>query len=141
MKRDSLHISQQLTIQTAQMLMVCYVLIHHRHLAATDTGTNVTHPIVIAYTLVLVVGIGLTGLGGIEHNLFLDILIWANQSTATAGRYHLVAIEGKHAISAKSSEDLPVKLAAKAFGGILYNRNIIFICHRHDLIYLVRHSI
>ena len=129
MKRDSLHISQQLTIQTAQILMVRYVLIHHRHLAATDTCTNVTHPIIIAYTLMLVVGIGLTGLGSIEHNLFLRLLIRANQSTATAGGYHLVAIERKHAVFAKSSEDLPVKLASKAFGGILYDRNTIFICH------------
>ena len=141
MKRDSLHISQQLTIQTAQMLMVRYMLIHHRHLTAADSRTNVTHPIIIAYTLMLVVGIGLTGLGSIEHNLFLRLLIRANQSTATAGGYHLVAIEGKHAVFAKSSEDLPVKLASKAFGGILYDRNIIFICYRHDLVYLVGHPI
>ena len=129
MKRDSFHISQQLTIQTAQMLMVRYVLIHHRHLAAADTRTNVTHPIIIAYTLMLVVGIGLTGLGSIEHYLTLGLLVRANQGTATAGGYHLVAIEGKHAVFAKSSEDLPVKLTSKAFGGILYDRNIIFICH------------
>ena len=89
----------------------------------------------------LVVGIGLTGLGSIEHYLTLGLFIRANQSTATAGGYHLVAIERKHTIFAKSSENLPVKLASKAFGGILYERNIIFICHRHDLVYLVGHPI
>ena len=121
--------------------MVRYVFIHYCHLTATDSGTNVTHPIIIAYTFMLVVGIGLTGLGSIEHNLFLRLLIRANQSTATAGGYHLVAIERKHTIFAKSSENLPVKLASKAFGGILYDRNIIFICHRHNLVYLVGHPI
>ena len=141
MKRDSLHIGQQLTIQTAQMLMVRYMLIHHRHLTAADSRTNVTHPIIIAYTLMLVVGIGLTGLGSIEHYLTFGLFIRANQSTATTGGYHLVAIERKHTIFAKSSKNLPVKLASKAFGGILYDRNIIFICHRHDLVYLVGHPI
>ena len=89
----------------------------------------------------LVVGIGLTGLGSIEHYLTFGLFIRANQSTATAGGYHLVAIERKHTIFAKSSEDLPVKLASKTFGGILYDRNIIFICHRHDLVYLIGHPI
>ena len=93
MMRDSLLIGLQLTIQTAQMLMVCYVLIHHRHLAATDTRTNVTHPIIIAYTLMLVVGIGLTGLGSIEHYLTLGLFIRSNKGTATAGGYHHVTIE------------------------------------------------
>ena len=141
MKRDSLHIGQQLTIQTAQMLMVCYVLIHHRHLAATDTRTNVTHAIVIAYLLMLIIRISLTCLCGIEHNLLLCLRIRTNQGTATAGGYHLVAIERQHTIFAKRTTNPSFVPTAETFRSILNHRNAILLRHSHYFIQLGWHTI
>ena len=121
--------------------MMYDVLISHRHLTTTDTCTNVTHPIVIAYLFVLIIRISLTGLSGIEHNLFLGILIRTNQGTTATGGYHLIPVEAQDTIRTERATHLAVKRTAESLGGILNYRNIILGSYGHDLVNLAGHTI
>ena len=117
------------------------MLLKHRHLSSSDTGTDIAHPVVIADMLMLIVRISLTCLSGIIHNLLLGCRIRTDQSPATRSRNHLISIKGQDSITAESSAHLSFVTAPHTFRSILNHRNLIFIGHRHDLIYLSGHTI
>src|SRR5574344_715554 len=52
---DSRNIFQKLLIQFLYVFMMCNVIICHRHLTAAYTSTNVTHAVIVAYLLMLIV--------------------------------------------------------------------------------------
>ena len=89
----------------------------------------------------LVIGIRLTGLRRVKHDLLLHRRIRTDQGTATRGGDHLVAVERQDAITAERTTNLPIKPAAQTFRRILDHRYVIPVGHRHDLINLGRHTI
>ena len=52
-----LHILQKLTIECLYMFMMGYVFLEYYHLSTSNTGTYVTHTIVISNSLMLIVWI------------------------------------------------------------------------------------
>ena len=92
-KIDTVAVGKGLGIHLGQHAMVGQVLIEHRHLAAPYTCTNVAHAVVVAYVDVLIVGIALTGLGGIIHDLVFGRHIGTHQCATTRGGDHFVAVE------------------------------------------------
>ena len=79
---DAVHVLQQLPVQGTHMLVVGDVSVRNRHLAPADTRADVRHAVVVADALVLVVGIGLAGLGRVEHDLVLGRRVGADERTA-----------------------------------------------------------
>lgn len=91
MHGHALNILQQLTIKFLHVLVVGYVVIDHGHLSAAYAGAYVRHAVVIAYVLMLIVGIELTGLGGIKQDFPSLGLSGAYEGAAARGGDHLVA--------------------------------------------------
>ena len=56
-QRDAVDAAQQLAIHGLHMAVVGQVLIYDSHLAAPYAGAYIAHAIVVAYLLVLVVGV------------------------------------------------------------------------------------
>ena len=65
---DAGNIGQKLFVERLHMFMVFDVFVRHRHLAATDTGADVRHTIVVSNLFMLIVRIALSSLSGIPHN-------------------------------------------------------------------------
>ena len=141
MHSHTLNTCQQLLIEFLHMLMMSDMIIYHSHLATTYTCTDVTHTIVVANLLMLIVWIAFTILGGIHHNLAPSILIRRNQRTTTTGCYHLISIKAKHTILTECTQHLTLILRTESFSRILNHRNIIAISNLHDAVNLVRHTI
>ena len=110
------------------------MLLQHRHLPPANPGANVRHPVVIPDLFMLVIGIRLTGLRRVKHNLLLRRRIRTDQGTAARGGDHLVAVERQDTVTAERTANFPIKPTAQAFRRILNHRNIIPVSHRHDLI-------
>ena len=89
----ALHILQQFFIQSLHMLMMSNVRLRHGHLSATDTGTNITHTIIVADCRMLIIRISIACLSSIPHNGIFIFGIPANQSTAARSGNHLIAVE------------------------------------------------
>ena len=73
--------------------MMIDMISSHSHLAATDTGTNITHTIIVTDTFMLIIRICLAGLCSIEHDFLLTLSIRTDQCTATRGGDHLITVE------------------------------------------------
>ena len=138
---DSRNVLQQLFIEFLHMFVMSNMLVDDGHLAATDTGTNVTHTVVETNLLMLVVGIALAILGGIHHNLAPLFFVVGNQGTATRSGNHLVAIETQHAIFSKCSQYLTFILRTETFSSILNDWNIVAVSNLHNAIHFIRHTI
>ena len=123
------------------MLMVIDVLLCHFHLSSANTGAHVAHTIIITDGRMLVIGISVTGLSSIPHNLIFIFRILTNQGSSTRCSDHFVAIETQHTKTAKGTQHSTVETRSKSLCRILYHRNTIPIGNRHNLIYLIRHSI
>ena len=80
---DPFHSGKQFLIELAGMLMVGDMFIQHRHLATSDTGTDIRHTIVVADLLMLIIRIRLTGLRSIEHDLLFRFFVRTDQSPTT----------------------------------------------------------
>ena len=59
------------------------MLIYYGHLPPADTGTNITHAVVVPNVRVLVMRRIIAGLGSIKHGLFCLFRRTTNQSTPT----------------------------------------------------------
>ena len=137
----ALHIFQQLFIKSLHVLVMCNMVIHHRHLATSNTSANVRHTVVITYFLMLVVWIALAILRSIHHNLPPRILIWSNQRTTTRCSNHLVTIKRKYTILTKRTQHLTIELRSESLSSILYHWNAILISDSHNLVNLVGHAV
>ena len=78
---------------------------------------------------------------GVHHNLTPSVLVGRNQRTAARGRDHLVAVERQHAVSSKTTQNLPFPTAAEALGSILNDRDVVTVGDFHDAVDVVRHTI
>ena len=117
------------------------MIIHHRHLSPTDTGTDVTHTIVISNLLMLIIRITLTILRGIHHNLAPMLLILSDERTTSRSSNHLVTVERQHAILSECAQHLSFILRPESLCSILHYRNTVFVRNLHDTVNLVRHTI
>ena len=90
------------------MLVMPNMLIHYRHLSTTDARANITHTVIIADFLMLVIRVGFSGLCGKKHDAVLRFLIRAYQSPATRSGDHLVAIKTQHAIMTEGTQHLAI---------------------------------
>ena len=70
----AIHFTKRLAVKVGHMPVMRYVAVRHRHLPAAYARTNVRHAVVIAYSLVLIVGISLAGLRGQPHYPLLRCL-------------------------------------------------------------------
>ena len=80
-KSDNIH--NIVNHSEARLLMVGDMFIQHRHLATSDTGTDIRHTIVVADLFMLIIRIGLTGLRSIEHDLLFRFFVRTDQSPTT----------------------------------------------------------
>ena len=117
------------------------MVIHHCHLAATYTCTNIAHAVVEAYLLVLIVRIALAILRGIHHNLAPFFFISCHQGTTARSGNHLVAIERQHSILAKCAQYLTFPTATETLSGIFNHGDVVAVSNLHNLINLVRHTV
>ena len=117
------------------------VLIEHGHLAATDTCTDVAHAVIETNGGMLVVGIGITGLGGQPHNLVSILGRAADEGSATAGGDHLVAVEGEDSVLAKGAQHLTVEARTHTLGSVLDDRDAIAVGNGHDAVDMVGHAV
>ncbi len=123
------------------MAVVGDVVVGDGHLSAAYACADVAHAVVVAYCFVLVVGVALACLGGVPEDFAGGFGVTANQCASSRSGYHFVAVEAQHAVPAESAERLPVEAAAEAFGGILDDRNFIFVGHGHDFVDFVWHAV
>ena len=135
------NILQQFHIQGLYMFMMSDMIIQNRHLSTTDTGTNITHSIIIPDCRMLIIRISIARLGSIPHHVVGFLGIPADQSTTTRSRNHLVSVKAQYTELAKRTQYLTIKPATHTLGSILYNRNTIFIRDGTDLINPIRHAI
>ena len=117
------------------------MVFHHSHLSAADTGANIAHAVVIADSLMLIIRISLSGLGGIPHNLVGSLLVRANQGTTTTGGDHLVTIKGEYTILAEGPQHLTIIARAKTLGSILDDGDIVLLPYLHDALDIVGHTV
>ena len=89
----SIYIGKQLSVKLGGVTMVGDVFAGDGHLSTTDACTDIAHTIVVTNLLVQVVGHRFTSLRSKEHDAFLRFFVGTNQCTATAGGYHLIAVE------------------------------------------------
>ena len=68
MEGDALHIAEGLGITPGNAVMVGDMVVENRHLATPNAGTDVAHAVVVTNLLVVIIGIGLTRLRGVEHH-------------------------------------------------------------------------
>ena len=141
MHLDTLDAVKQLAIEVVHMPVVRDMLFEHFHLSASDARADVGHTVVVAYLLVLIVGICLTCLGSVEHDFLLALRVRADQRASPGSRNHLVAIEREDAEPSEGAADLSVKTAAEAFGRILDDRDAVLLPHRDYLVNPSRHAI
>ena len=138
---NSFDIGKQLLVHFLHMLMMFEMVVDYGHLSAADTGTDITHAVVIADSLVLVIGISLTGLGGIPHDFISGLFVGADQSTTATGGNHLVAIEREDTVLTKGTQHLAIESRAKSLSCIFDDRNTILLPYFHDTLDVVRHTI
>ena len=117
------------------------VVVHDCHLTTTDTRTDITHAIVVANLLVLIVGIALTILCGVHHDLTPGVFIRRDQGTSARGGYHLIAVEAQDAEFTEGTQHLTLIARAEALCCILDDRNLIAIGNLHDAVNLIGHAI
>ena len=141
MERNTLHISKSLLVHLCYMTMMTDMIFHHRHLSTAYAGTNITHPVIIADSLMLIIRISLTSLSSIPHNLLLGRHVRTNQCAASRGRNHLITIERQHPVLTERAQHLTAEPRAKALGCIFYHRNPIAVGNLHDAVNPVRHAI
>ena len=123
------------------MLVMSEVVTQHRHLSATDTGTHIGEAIVVPDGGMVVVGIGITRLGGIPHDFRRICLRAADQCSSARGGDHLISIEGEDAKFPEGSQHLAIKAGAHTLSSILHHGDTVLIRYRHDLIDPVGHTI
>ena len=119
MQGDAVNSGQQFPVQCAHMLVMGYVVSGNGHLAAAYTRADIGHTVIVSDALVLIVGISLAGLGGVEHNLGLALLVRADKRASARGGYHLVAVERQYSVPAECSEHPPVEPGTETLCGIL----------------------
>ena len=90
---------------------------------------------------VLVVGISLASLSGVEHDFAFSVGIGADESTTAACGNHLVAVERENAIFAESAAHLSAITAAEAFGGVFDYGDAVAVGNCHNIIYHGRHAV
>ena len=100
---------QQLFVEFLHVLVMGNMVASHSHLPSANAGTDVTHTVIVAYLLVLIVGVALAVLGGVHHNLAPLVFVVGDEGSTTAGGNHLVAVEGEHTILAKGAQHLTVE--------------------------------
>ena len=138
---QSFHIGQQLLVHALHVPVMRQMVIHHRHLSASDTCTDVAHAVVVAHRFVLVIGISLACLGGVPHYGVLVLGAGAHECTASAGGYHLVAIETEHAVPAEGAQSAAAETGAETLGSVLDDGDVVLVGHPHDAVYAVRHAV
>ena len=135
------YICEQLLIHLLHMFMMFYVSVNDCHLPPSDSRTDITHPIVISYFLMLIIRITLPILRRIHHNLAPTLLIRCNQCPTPRGGNHLITIEAQHAIFPKRPQHLSFIPASESFRCILNHGYSIPISNLHNPFYLIRHPI
>ena len=110
MQLNTLNSGQQILVEPANMFVVSDMLVGNGHLPTADSGAYVRHPVIVSDLLVLVIGIGFTGLRGVEHDLLLCLGIRTDQRAAARRGDHLIAIERQNAVFAERPEHTPVEL-------------------------------
>ena len=141
MHPESLYVGEQFAIERLHVVMVGDVLVEDGHLATADAGADVGHAVVVADCLMLVIWVRFAGLGGIPEYAASFLLVGAYEGAAAGGGDHLVAVEGEHAEASERAEHLTVETRAETLGGILDYGNVVFFCHGHDLVNLIRHTV
>ena len=136
-----LYLLKSLLIKCMHPTVVGDMFLQYLHLAATNTRTDITHPVIVTDFLMLVIGERLTCLGSIEHGLLLCQLVRDDQSSSAGSRYHLVAVKTQYAKLAERAAFLPLVLRAQCLGCILQHGNCITAGNLHDRIHLGWHAI
>ena len=72
------HLLKSLLIKCMHPPVMGDMFFQHLHLAATNTRTDIAHPVIVTDFLMLVIGERLTRLGSIEHGLLLCQLVRDN---------------------------------------------------------------
>ena len=106
----SINIGKQLSVKLGGVAMVGDMFACDGHLPSADACTDITHAIVITNLLVQIVRSRLTSLRGKEHDAFLRFFVRANQCTATAGGYHLIAVETHDTEMSEGASHAPLVL-------------------------------
>ena len=141
MESDTADIRKGITIPGGDMTVMGDMLIKDGHLTTSDTGTDVTHTIVVSHRLMMVIRISLTGLGGVPHHTVTGLHIRTDERTATRGGDHLVAIERQDAIATEGTHDASLVPGTEALGRILHHRDVVTGSDSQDLIDLGWHAI
>ena len=138
---DAVDFPEELAVELLDMAVVGDVGVEHGHLAAADARADVAHAVVVAYGLVLVVGVRLAGLGGVPHHPLAVGGVAADQGAAARGGDHLVAVERQHPELSERAQLLPVETRAEALGGVLDHRDAVAPGHLHDAADVVGHAV
>ena len=80
---DTIDMCKGITILCSDMTVMGDMLIKDGHLSTSDTGTDVTHTIVVTHRLMMIVRVCLTGLGGVPHHTVTGLHIRTDERTTT----------------------------------------------------------
>ena len=138
---DTIDMCKGITIFCGDMTVMGDMLIKDGHLSTSDTGTDVTHTIVVTHSLMMIVRVCLTGLGGVPHHTVTSLHIRTDERTATRGGDHLVAIERQDAKTSEGTNDTSLIPGTEALCRIFHYRDVVTGSDSQDLIDLGRHAI
>ena len=121
--------------------VMSYMLFQYSHLSQTNPGTNITHPIVITYLLMLIVRVRFPCLRSVKHRGLFGFFIRHHQRTSPRGRDHLVPVKTQRPIHTESTTFLPLIFRSQRLCSILQYGNLILLGHGTNLVHLCRHPV
>src|SRR5690554_2370487 len=118
-----------------------YKLFHLNHLPPANTGTDITHPVVITNIRMLIIVSIITSLCSIIESRFSLLLSTASQCTPSRSSNHLITVERQACKLTKRATFPALVLRSQRLCSILQYRNTILISDCHNLIHPSRHAI
>lgn len=138
---DTRNVGKEFFVEGLYVFVVGDVVVNDGHLTSADAGADVGHAVVVAYLLVLVVGVRLTILGGVHHYFIPFFIGICDEGAAPRGGDHFVTVEREYSIFAEGAKDLAVVARTEAFGGIFYDGDAVFVGNGHYLVAVVGHTV
>src|SRR5690606_33193386 len=117
------------------------MLIEHLHLPPANTGTNITHSVLIPYLTMLIMRSVVSGLRRKKNSFVFQFFCMRNNGTTTRGGDNLVSVKRQHPNIAQGATLLAFIGASQSFCRIFQNRDVIFLRYRLDFIGFKRHAI
>lgn len=112
-------------------------------LPAADAGADVAQAIVVADAGVpiLVVGVRVPRLGGVEFDAGSGLGAGADEGAAAGGGDHLVAVEGEGSVAAEGAAAAALVVGAEGLTGVFEHGNPILVGDGHDGVNVGRHAV